>query len=182
MQFYLIQDQNINIYDSKSSNNFANYQKVVILVKYLDFINIFLKKLTIKLFEQLNIKKYAINLKLDKQPFYKLFFNLRLIKLKILIIYIKKKFIMPKIYDLQNTVDVIWSQCCNFLGVNPPLTSQLFFVLIQLYLRNSSTFFLLTTTHLCINLPILTMSVASSLLPKTFKSKKFYIRLAKLIG
>lgn len=46
----------------------ANIEKMPrsILVKYSDFINKFLKKLTVKLYERLNINKYSINLEKDK--------------------------------------------------------------------------------------------------------------------
>lgn len=40
-------------------------KKVIILDKYWDFANIFLKKLAAKLLERFGINKYAIELKLD---------------------------------------------------------------------------------------------------------------------
>lgn len=38
-------------------------QKITILNKYLYFVNVFLKKLVIELFQYLDINKYAINSK-----------------------------------------------------------------------------------------------------------------------
>ena len=45
-------------------------KKVIVIAKYLDFANIFLKKLAAKLPKYLNINKYAINIKIDKQLSY----------------------------------------------------------------------------------------------------------------
>ena len=64
-------------------------KKITILTKYLDFIDIFFKKLIIKLFEYLNINEYAIKLKVGKQVFYKLIYIFRSIELETFKIYIK---------------------------------------------------------------------------------------------
>ena len=59
IMIYLIQNDSII---------FLNIEKILksILTKNLNFINIFFKKLTIELFERLNINKYTINLVIDK--------------------------------------------------------------------------------------------------------------------
>ena len=53
----------------KTQIGFLNIEKTfkIIFAKYLDFINMFLKEITIKLFKYLNIKKYAISLKMNQQ-------------------------------------------------------------------------------------------------------------------
>lgn len=57
-------------------------KKVSIHKKYIDFLNIFSKKSAAILLNYLDINKYAIDLELDKQPSYKLIYNLSSIKLK----------------------------------------------------------------------------------------------------
>ena len=57
-------------------------KKVTILAKYIDFVNVFSKKLAIKLSKYLYINKYAINPEKDKQLIYKLIYSLELIKLE----------------------------------------------------------------------------------------------------
>ena len=64
-------------------------KKVIILTKYLNFIDIFSKQLAKKLPKYFSIKKYTINLKEDKQLLYMLIYSFILIKLEILKIYIK---------------------------------------------------------------------------------------------
>lgn len=64
-------------------------KKLIILAKYLDFTNVFLKESTIKFFKWSNINKYIVNLKPDKLSSYKPIHNLRPIQLKILKTYIK---------------------------------------------------------------------------------------------
>lgn len=56
---------------------------VTIPAQYLNYINIFSKKLAIKLFWHYHINKHIINLEPKKQPPYRLIYNLRIIKLKI---------------------------------------------------------------------------------------------------
>lgn len=41
-------------------------KNVTVLPKYINFVNVFLKKLAIKLIKHFNINKYTINLKLNK--------------------------------------------------------------------------------------------------------------------
>ena len=60
-----------------------------ILVKYLNFANMFLKNLIIKLLKCSSIKKYAIKLKIDKYLFYKLIYNSKSLKLETFKTYIK---------------------------------------------------------------------------------------------
>lgn len=64
-------------------------KKVIILTKYLDFINIFLKKLAKVLLKQTNINKYTIDLVDNKEPLYPPIYNLSLVKFKNIEIYIK---------------------------------------------------------------------------------------------
>lgn len=60
-----------------------------ILAKYLDFVDIFLEELAMKLLKYLCITKYTIDLEVDNQLLYKLIYSLELVKLKILKTYIK---------------------------------------------------------------------------------------------
>lgn len=73
-------------------------KKVINPANYLDFINIFLKKLAVKLSKLSLIKKHLINLELDKQLSYNLIYNLRLVKFKILKIYIEINLVNGFIY------------------------------------------------------------------------------------
>ena len=59
-------------------------KKVTISAKYSDFGNIFSKKSTKVLPKQIKINKHAIKLEKGKQPFYRLIYSLRPIKLKTL--------------------------------------------------------------------------------------------------
>lgn len=68
-------------------------KKVTILAKYLDFANIFLKKLDIKLFKYFAIIKHLLNPNLKKKSAYDLIYNPGLIELKIFKTYIKIKLI-----------------------------------------------------------------------------------------
>lgn len=74
-------------------------KKVTNLVKYLDFVNVFSKRLAIELSKLSKINKHLINLEPDKQLLYSSIYNLRLVKLKIFKTYIKinlaKSFIQP---------------------------------------------------------------------------------------
>ena len=69
------------------------------MAKYLDFVDIFFKKLATKLLKYLSINKYTISLEKNKQLSYKLIYNLGLIKLKTFKAYIminlSKSFIQP---------------------------------------------------------------------------------------
>lgn len=63
--------------------------KVTNLAKYLDFLNVFLKKSAVELSECSDINKYLIDLELGKQPPYGPIYRLGLVKLKILKTYIE---------------------------------------------------------------------------------------------
>ena len=58
------------------------FKKVIVLAKYSDFINMFLKKLYWQLSDYLNIHKYIINIEEDKQLSYQPIYSLELIKLE----------------------------------------------------------------------------------------------------
>ena len=64
-------------------------KKVTISAKYLDFINIFFKKVKYKATSALDINKYTTDLGLNKELLYKLIYNFEFIKLKTLKTYIK---------------------------------------------------------------------------------------------
>ena len=66
--------------------------KVIILVKYLDYSNIFLKKLARVLSKQTDINKHTNKLKDRKQTSFKLIYSLSQVVLKILKTYIKTNF------------------------------------------------------------------------------------------
>ena len=61
----------------------------IILIKYLNYHNIFLIKDVIKFLKLIKINNYAIELKKNKQSFFNLIYNLNLIKQKMLKTYIK---------------------------------------------------------------------------------------------
>lgn len=60
-----------------------------ILAKYIDIMNMFLKKIVIEVPKLLGIKKNAIKIKIDKKLFYRLIYSLKLVQLKTLKAYIK---------------------------------------------------------------------------------------------
>ena len=60
-----------------------------VLVKYLDFLDIFFKELAVELLKYLGINKYIIDLKKGNQLLYKLIYSLQLVELEILKTYIK---------------------------------------------------------------------------------------------
>lgn len=62
---------------------------MAISAKYLDYINVFLKKSAVKLFKCSKINKDLIDLEPDKEPSYKLIYSLKPIELEILKTYIK---------------------------------------------------------------------------------------------
>ena len=64
-------------------------EKVIILVKYSEFAEVFSKKSVAKLFKYYDLNKYLINPKPGDQPLYGPIYNLKLIELKILKTYIK---------------------------------------------------------------------------------------------
>lgn len=64
-------------------------EKISVPKKYIDFLDVFFKKLMIVFFDYLNINKHVIDLKPNKQPLYKPIYSLSLVKLKTLKTYIK---------------------------------------------------------------------------------------------
>ena len=82
MQIYLAQILQIILLNIKKI--FKN-----LLIEYLNFIDMFLKKLTTELANELGIVKYVITFKINKHLSYKLIYNLKFIKLKIFKTYIK---------------------------------------------------------------------------------------------
>lgn len=65
-------------------------KEITVLVKYLNFADIFFKKKSVaKFFKHLAINKHSINPKPDKQPPHSLIYNLKPDKLKIFKTYIK---------------------------------------------------------------------------------------------
>lgn len=52
-------------------------EKVIILAKFLNFANIFSKKLSIKFLQRFNMKNHLIDLKPDKELFYRLIYQLK---------------------------------------------------------------------------------------------------------
>ena len=85
--------------DRKAQITSLLIKKVTIPDKYSDFTNIFSKKKALMLPKQTELNKHTIKLKGDKQPPYKLIYNLGLVELETLKIYIKThlktKFIWP---------------------------------------------------------------------------------------
>lgn len=73
-------------------------KKVIVPEKYLDFLNVFSKKLIVELFEYFNINKYAINLESYKKPPYRLIYSLGLVELETLKTYIETNLINSFIY------------------------------------------------------------------------------------
>lgn len=64
-------------------------EKVTIHLKYIDFANIFSKKLAKVFLEQIGINKYIIKLENSKQLFYRPIYRLKPVELEILKTYIK---------------------------------------------------------------------------------------------
>lgn len=64
-------------------------KNVSIPKEYANFLNVFLKKSAVVLFDCLNINKYIINLEPSKQLLYRLIYSLNLVELKTFKIYIK---------------------------------------------------------------------------------------------
>ena len=76
-------------------------KKVKILIKYLDFSNVFLKEKALSLPEAIELNQYAIKLQKDYQSSYKLTYSLGLVELKILKTYIKTNLINGFIWSLK---------------------------------------------------------------------------------
>lgn len=64
-------------------------EKIIVIIKYLHFADIFLKKAVVELSECFAINKDTIDLELDKQPPYGLIYNLGLVEFKSFKFYIK---------------------------------------------------------------------------------------------
>lgn len=57
---------------------------ITVSTKYLDFINVFSKKLAIVLLKHIKINTYSIDLEENKQPLYRYIYSLGLVELKTL--------------------------------------------------------------------------------------------------
>ena len=64
-------------------------KKVIILAKYLDFADVFLKELANIFPKQIGVNEYIIKLIKSKQPPYRSIYSLRLVKFETFKIYIK---------------------------------------------------------------------------------------------
>ena len=82
-----IEDDNLS--SKRSLDNLIASQKSIALAKYLDFANVFSKKLAKMLLEQIRINNHAIKLEKNKQQLYKLIYSLDLVELKTLKTYTK---------------------------------------------------------------------------------------------
>lgn len=93
-------------------------KQIIILAKYLNFAKKILKKLAAKLFEHSDINKYSINLKPDKQPFYSSIYKIKLVKLKIIKLYIKtnpaNNFIRSLKSFVKTPIFFVQKSNCNF--------------------------------------------------------------------
>lgn len=74
-------------------------KKVLILIEYLEFADVFLNELATEFLKRFNINKHSIYLKSGKQPPYGLIYSSSPVKLEILKIFIKinliNRFIQP---------------------------------------------------------------------------------------
>ena len=64
-------------------------KKVIMPVKYLNFVNVILKELPNMLFKYAKMNEHVIKLVNHKQPLYRPIYSLRIVELKTLEIYIK---------------------------------------------------------------------------------------------
>lgn len=78
-------------------------EKVIILVEYSDFEDIFSKKLALKLSKRFDINKHSINLELSKQPPYGTIHSLEPVEFKILKTYIKTNW-LTNLFDHLNSL------------------------------------------------------------------------------
>lgn len=76
-------------------------EKIIILNKYSDFTNIFSKQKALELPKIINLNQYAVELKKDKQQFYKLIHRLKPVKLKSFKTYIEINLISSFIWPLK---------------------------------------------------------------------------------
>lgn len=66
-----------NLVNFKSPNWFFQIKKIIILTKYLDFVNVFLKIPVWNLSNYIKINKYLIDLLSDKKPYNRPNYNLK---------------------------------------------------------------------------------------------------------
>ena len=77
-------------------------KKVKILIKYLDFLNVFLKEKALILSKAINLNQYAIELQKNQQLLYKSIYSLKLIELEMLKTYIKTNLTNGFIWHLKS--------------------------------------------------------------------------------
>ena len=82
-------------------------KKVQILIKYLDFLDIFLKKKALILLKTIKSNQHAIKLQEGHQSLYKPIYSLGLIKLKILKTYIKINFLNNIIWPSKSLANAL---------------------------------------------------------------------------
>lgn len=63
----------------KAQTSLLLVEKIIISIKYLDFADVFLKKLTVVLPKQTKAKKYAIKLEKSKQSLYTYIYSLEFV-------------------------------------------------------------------------------------------------------
>ena len=103
-------------------------KKVTILAEYLNFANVFFRKGAKILLKCITINEHTIKLVDNKQPLYRPFYSLKLVKLKTLNIYIKTNPVNSFIYFLEFSTDTfiffIWKLdgsvhfCVDYRGLN----------------------------------------------------------------
>ena len=106
--------------------------------KYIDFVDIFLLKLAVELFEYTKINNHVIKFVNDKQPCYSSIYTLGLIKLEILKIYIENNlangFIRSSISITEafiffnKKLDRSLQLCVDYLGLNNPIIKNCYFL------------------------------------------------------
>ena len=97
-----------------------NKVSIIILIKYSNYSNIFLIKNIIDFFEYIKINDYIIKLEKSKQLFFKLIYNLGLIKLKMLKTYIKTNLVNNFIQSFKTLVKI-------FIFFNQKLNKSFYF-------------------------------------------------------
>lgn len=103
-------------------------KKVTIPNEYLDFTNVFSKKLAVELPKRSDINKYVINLEPGNQSSYSSIYSLGLIELKTLKTYIETNlandFIWPSKFPSRASILFVWKldgslyQCVNYCSFN----------------------------------------------------------------
>ena len=76
------------MHSQKSLDSLLITEKVKILTKYSNFLDVFLEKKVLILLKTIKLNKYAIKLQKNQQLLYRSIYNLRLINFKILKTYI----------------------------------------------------------------------------------------------